>query len=125
MMAILLAAPASGLGQLLYFCTMTGEVGPKCCCQYEAEVDADASESATLAVAPCCMFDSADQQLQPTRVEVVLSEIETQQFVALPYLEDSPLLVRKSTGNVLSLGSRGPPPDTGPPLFIKYCSYLI
>jgi len=125
LMAILLAVPASGLGQLVYFCSMTGEVGPKCSCQHE--VEAFALDGPVLTVAACCEVVGSDSLLLPTRVEVVSPEFETSKWVALPYKPAHRLLERNPTRLALlqSHGSRGPPPDSGPPLFIKHCSYLI
>ncbi len=123
MMALLVAVPASGLGQLLFFCTITGEVGPKCCCQHE--VEQDALEVPSLRAASCCEVVSAEQQVPPTRVEVQAPQFETPQFVALPFAPSERTRVRAPTRLALPHGSRGPPPDTGPPIFIKHCSYLI
>ncbi len=120
-MAILLAVPASGLGQLLFFCTMTGEVGPKCCCQHEVEH----IEGPSLSTAPCCEVVSAESLVLPTRVEVQAPQFEVAQLADLPFKPSDRTRVRASTRLVLPLGSRGPPPDTGPPIFIKHCSYLI
>ncbi len=122
-MAMLVAVPASGLGQLLYFCTMTGEVGPKCCCQHE--VGQDRVEVPTMSAAPCCEIVSAEQQVPPTRVEIHPPQFETPQLATLPFKPADGTLVRVPTRLALPHGSRGPPPDTGPPIFIKHCSYLI
>ncbi len=123
MMAVLVAAPTSGLGQLLYFCTMTKDVGPRCCCQHEAQQDT--IEGPSLTAAPCCEIVSAEEQIPPTRVEVVWPELETPQFVAMPFQPGFRTPVRAPTRLTMPHGPRGPPPDTGPPIFVRYCSYLI
>ena len=123
MMVLLVAVPASGLGQLLFFCTMTGAVGPKCCCQHE--VEQDALEGASLRAAPCCEVVSAEQPISPTRDEVQEPQFETSKFIALSFTPSERTPVRAPTRLALPHGSRGPPPDTGPPIFIKHCSYLI
>ena len=121
--AVLVAFPVSGLGQLLFFCTMTGEVGPKCCCQHE--VEPDALEGPSLRAASCCEVVSAEQQVPPMRVQVQASQFETPQFSALRFTLSDRTRVCAPTGLALPHGSRGPPPDTGSPIFIKHCSYLI
>lgn len=123
LMAALVALPASGLGQLLVLCTMTGEVGLECCCQHDAE--AASTDGPSVSSALCCEALSADPQVQPTRIQVVSSEFETPQFVALAYEADDRLLARAPTGLASAYASRGPPPDNGPSLFIKHCSFLI
>jgi hypothetical protein len=123
MMALVLAAPTSGLGQLAYFCSMTGEVGERCCCRHEAEKASP--DGPTMSAAPCCEIFNPDEQLQPTRFELKSPEFETPEFVALPTASDDRIQVRKPTRVALPHGARGPPPDTGPPLFIQNCSFLI
>ena len=122
LMAILLAAPTGGAGQFVYFCTMTGERGPKCGCQHDAEASEPHS---SLSAVPCCEVVGANAQLQPTRIEVISPEFETPQFVALPFASAHRLQLSATTSIARSYGARGPSPDIGPPLFIKHCSYLI
>ena len=124
LMAILVALPAIGLGSLQYFCTMTGEVGPKCCCQHEA--DGAELDVPSVSAGQCCEVVSAERQVLPTRVEVITPDLEGPQFVLLPQASsDDRLLVRAPTRLAVPHGSRGPPPATGPPLFIQHSSFLI
>ncbi len=117
-MIILVAVPASGIGDLLYFCTMTGEVGSKCCCQHEAPQDIVAEPSLT--AAPCCKVVSAEELIPPVRVEVVPPQFEPPLLVVVSFLPDHfPTAVRAPTQLNLPDGS------CGPPLFVKHCSYLI
>ena len=122
-MVILVAAPAAGLGQLLYSCAMTGEVGPRCCCMHEAK--ATALDGPVVATAPCCEIVRADPLVQPMRVEVVSPELETPDLIALPERPDDRRWAQASTGLVMPTGARTLPPHTGPPLFIRHCSILI
>jgi hypothetical protein len=122
-MAMLVAVPASGLGELLFFCTMTGEVGPKCCCQHE--VEQDLVEGLSVSAVPCCEIVGSEQQVPPARVEVHTPKFETPQFAALLFKPGNHTQIHIPTRLALPHGSRGPPPDTGPPIFIKHSSYLI
>ena len=123
LMAILVAAPASGLGQLLFFCTMTGETGSKCCCQQE--VEQDALDMPSLRAVPCCELVSAKQQIPPTRVKVQAPRFEKMKAVVPPFARIGGTLVRAPTRVALPHGFRGPPPDTWPPIFIKFNSFRI
>jgi hypothetical protein len=128
LMAILIAAPASGLGKTLYFCTMTGEVGAKCGCDHEES--ADVADAPTIGAASCCEVVSVEKQLPPAFVEVVAPDLETPKIVALLDKSDHWLLTCTPNLRVEPWGPRGPPPDPvyssgGPPLFINHCSYLI
>ena len=120
MTAILVAVPASGVSELLYFCSMTGKVGRKCCCQHETQEET--AQGSSLFAPPCCKLVSTNQQLQPPRVEVISPELETSQIVTLPYESGDRFVVAVPMRLALPHDSRGPP-DT--PLFIKHCSYLI
>ena len=122
-MACAVAVPAIGMGQLLYFCTMSGDVGPHCGCHHDAH--ADTIDGPSLTTAPCCELVGAEELVPPIRVEVIAPELETPQFVALPLQSGRHIPVRAPTRLALPHGPRGPPPDTGPPIFIKHCSYLI
>ncbi len=122
-LAILVAVPASGLGQLVYFCTMTGEVGPKCGCQHE--VDLEHAGHPSVSTAPCCEIVSSEQHVPPTRVEVHTLQFETPNLVTLRFQPSHRTLGRVPMDLAVPHGPRGPPPDTGPPIFIRHCSYLI
>ena len=119
----LVAAPASGLGQLLFFCTMTGEVGSQCCCQHE--VERDVREVSTLRAAPCCEVVSTEQPALLSWVEVPAPQLKTPPFITLSFAPSERTRVRAPTRLALPYDSRGPPPDAGPPIFIKHCSYLL
>jgi hypothetical protein len=122
-MVVLVAAPASGLSQLLYFCTMTGEVGAKCSCMHEAKTIAP--DGPTLAAASCCELVSSDAELQPIRAEVIAPELEAPETTGLPSSPVDQVLAQISAELVRSNGARGPPPWADPPLFIQHCAYLI
>ena len=125
MLVLLAAVPASGLSPLLYFCTMTGEVGPGCCCEHEGEVEPATTTGSTLSAAPCCEVVSADPQVQLTRVEIVSAELEAPRVVALSHQLSDRSQVHLAKRLALPHGSRGPPPDYGSPIFIQHCCYLI
>jgi hypothetical protein len=122
-MALLVALPASGLDELVYFCNMTGEIGQKCGCPHEPGTPmAGMSISST----PCCELIGADDLVPPTRAEVLSLEVQSTDHLAImPIHWDDRVLVSDGTGLTVPYGSRGPPPDTSPPIFIKHCSILI
>ncbi len=123
-MVILVAAPAGGPGQLLYFCAMTGQLGARCCCK--AEASQDTASSASLTVAPCCEIVGADEGLAPAAVKLVSPRLKPPQFVAVPCSPNCHRRVLRTVARfVLPHGSRGSPPGTGPPTFIRHCSFLI
>jgi hypothetical protein len=117
------AAPASGLSQLLYFCTMTGEVGPKCSCMHE--VKTIAPEGPALSAAGCCELVSSDAQLQPIWAELTAPELESPEPMGLPTSPVEPAVAQIPAELMWSNGPRGPPPWADPPLFIQHCAYLI
>ena len=128
LMAILIAAPASGLGQTLYFCTMTGEVGAKCGCEHEES--ADVADGPAIGAASCCEVVGVEKQQPPAFIEAVAPDLETPKFVALIDKSDHWLPTPVPNFRLEPWGPRGPPPDPvtpsgGPPLFIDHCSYLI
>ena len=123
MLALLLAVPVSGVGSLIFFCTMTGGLGPKCCCQYE--VKQDAIDVPSVRAAPCCQEVSVERQVPPTRAEVQAPQFETPKFVASRCSTGEHTRVGALERLALPNSSRGPPPDTWPPICIKHCSFLI
>lgn len=122
-MVFLVAAPASGLGQLLYFCTMSGEVGPRCSCGHSTE--GGQPQVATASAPGCCELVGVDRLVQTPRVEVVPQEVEAPELLVLPPRPDAALARDLSSGLAFCQSPRGPPPRTGPPIFIENCSFLI
>jgi hypothetical protein len=122
-MVFLVAAPASGLGQFLYFCTMSGEVGPKCCCAHRAQ--GDRSQVATVSAPGCCELVGVDRLVQTPRVEVSPQEVEAPELLVLPPRPDTQQARKRASGLAFCQSPRGPPPRTGPPIFIENCAFLI
>jgi hypothetical protein len=122
-MALLVAVPASGLDGLLYFCNMTGEVGQKCGCPHEP---GPSMAKMSISSASCCERISSNDLVPPTRAEVLSLELQgPDQLAVIPSQWDDRIWTPSNTGLAVPYGARGPPPDTGPPIFIKHCSILI
>jgi hypothetical protein len=121
-LGIALVAPASGLGQLLFYCTMTGEVGAKCCCHHEA---ADDDSDMALLAAACCEAVNADTAVTLNPLEFVTEQEERQNKFHQTNGVQANSKGFASTAHVLRKRARSPPADSGPPIFIKHCRYLI
>lgn len=122
-LVLALAIPSSGLGQLMFYCLMTGNIGQACCCHHENEQGL--LKAPSLQAASCCEVVSNDEQLAPTRLESQSGQLDAPQFAAnltsKPRIEADPL----RTKAIIAIGPRGPPLINWPPLFIKNCTYLI
>ena len=122
-LGLMMAVPASGLGQLLFFCTMTGQVGPRCCCQPEVREETEAGPK--VSSAPCCEVVRAEQPVPQVRAHVEAVQIEPPIVVTMTTPFRARARVHGPIASLLHWGPRGPPFDTGPPLFAKHCSFLI
>jgi hypothetical protein len=121
--AILVSVPGTGLGHVLYLCSMTGQLGAKCCCDHE--VQASNADGTSLSMTPCCEVVNGEQRLNPARVQSVSPKLAILQFIPPAYPQSRPERVTVSTGLVALQASRGPPFDTGSAIYIRHCSYLI
>ena len=122
-MATLVVAPANGLGQLLYFCSMTGAVGPQCCCEHEAE--ALLPDGLSISAAPCCDIVNQETRVPPARLEAISPDFDGPDHIAA---HPSPIAERQvavPSPRLLPRTTRGPPFATGPPLYVENCTYLI
>ena len=117
---ILLAAPTSALAPLLYFCSMTGAVGPKCCCNHAQAPDPH--EPAAGSIGCCAALNNsaagAAHLLRDSAPSLDLPLIEAQPRPLT--LRPAARLDRRAPAR---LGARSPPPDTA--LFKVHCTYLI
>ena len=121
-MATLVAAPASGVGQL-FFCSMTGEVGQRCGCEHE--VATSSVNTLSVSTAPCCEAVDQQSRVQPVRVEALSSDFDGPDAVAAHPVPAAQRHVSVASPRLLPYPSRGPPFATGPPLYIENCAYLI
>ena len=123
MLALALAIPSSGLGQLMFYCLMTGNVGQACCCYHENEQGL--LKDPSLQAASCCEVISNDEQLAPTRLESQSPQLDAPQLATnltnKSRIEAAPLRSKA----FITIEPRGPPLINGMPLFIKNCTYLI
>jgi len=122
MMAILVMAPSTGLAQTLYFCTMSGEVGPKCCCNHDR--DSLSAKGPALLATPCCEVSSKVSRHQAQGIQVEITKLKNPTFIALPEIVHASLIGVTLSQLALLNGSTSPP-NTGPSLCIQHCSYLI
>ena len=120
LVSVLLVFPVSSLASVQIFCSMTGEVGQACGCEHEASTDAEP----TISAAPCCEIVSAEFPAPPPRADA--PDIEGPELVALRPIAPTIEAPRRSPSRIaVPHGARGPPSGTAPPLFLKYCSFLI
>ena len=122
-LAVMLSLQVSGLGKLLYACSMTGEVGPRCCCDHAREDRRDGQDA--LEGEPCCerVGERAVLQVIPSVSPELLPE-------ELPlWRPPARVLARQA---LLIPGDQSPPPQArgppraqGPPLFLQHRSLLI
>jgi hypothetical protein len=122
LLGLMLIAPG-GLGQLLFFCSMTGELGAQCCCEHEAELTL--SDQPTASSGPCCEAVSNDTLVPPSRVDSVVPELASPSFVLAKTVAPASVYRLATRRTVAPYTARGPPPDTGTPLYILYSSFLI
>ncbi len=122
-MVMLVVVSASGLGNLRYLCSMTGQVGRVCCCQDAAE--AAVEDGLVWSGARCCEVVSVGTDLLPGLVVIVSGELERPRVVLLPQVRDTGSFTRVPVALASLHAPRAPPPDTGSRLFVELCSYLI
>ena len=116
-----LTIPMSGLSQLLYLCSMTGEIGPRCCCQHEAQ---DHDEK-TVQVPSCCESVNTAFQSSSCRIQMKASQDQkTRMLATVAHVNVTKKIPALQMQDGV-LGSRAPPKSTGPPIFIRCCSFLI
>ena len=109
-------------GGVAYLCLMDGQVRSVCCCKTppaEAYKECARVERAN----DCCEVRVTEADLQPARVERTERQTQSPAVVAtLPIVAQVPKPASRDANP--PLGARGPP-ETGPPLFVRNCSYLI
>jgi hypothetical protein len=120
-LAILLALPAAGLSELLFFCNMSGEIGPKCCCEH---ADIAMTDGPSLSEASCCKEVSVQASAASAVAETAAPTSQFDGLVAR--LED--FAPRTSIAVDQSLAEPGaaralPPPSLR--IFVANCSYIL
>jgi len=125
-MALLTSVPFAGLGPLVYLCAMTGEVGERCGCGHEEEGRATehTSSSPSLSAPPCCELVRSALPYTPLRLEIDAPQQLTPTLSSRLMVMSEARAWRSQHLDTPSL-PRGPPLNTGPPLFITHCSYLL
>ena len=131
MMALLLLAPFANLGPLVYLCAMTGEIGARCGCAHEEGLALDdlgdeqeGAHAPSLSAPSCCELIRSSLPYTPLRLEVDAPQHLTPTLSPRLVVMSEALTWRSRRLNAPSL-PRGPPVNTGPPLFISHCSYLL
>jgi hypothetical protein len=128
LLALVLLAPASSFGRILYSCGMTGRVtAGACCCQrakakaQQAEQAAGQRRSAQVENAGCCKTDDNRRAAVTGSLLVVDAAVPSATAVALvPAFEPGALMSEQVSWLAHSI--RGPPPLA---VFVSNCSLLI
>ena len=130
LMVLLITLSSKGLSQVIYLCTMTGQVGPLCCCQHMEELEERSKvEDSTpdLSSPSCC--ELIDQE----SVYLSLHSPSSTLDLSSPYPQESTHQITHDQSTALKRSkvcshshARAPPlKATGPPLFIQYCTYRL
>jgi hypothetical protein len=112
-----LAAPGSALAPLLYLCSMSNAIGPKCCCNHAQAPDHQAPAAGNVS---CCTTVSDAAASAVTIFSGHSGSLELPLFHAPSQPSRGAGLSQRIT---TPLGPRAPPPDQ--PLFKVHCAYLI
>jgi hypothetical protein len=120
--AATLLVPASALAQVVYLCTMTGAIGPKCCCSSVSEEPRAAPSRAQFERPDCC-----EAQAQASRDAIAaaadhMPSVGPAVLVSTLALADLFDLERASSLS-RAAQARGPP-ALGPPIYLENCSLL-
>lgn len=123
LLALLVFMTSGTIGGVAYLCLMDGQVRSECCCRKaQAEQDNDCAE--VVRADDCCEVRVTKASHAPARVEATKHQVQPAPLLAtLPFVTQiEPSAIQQAS---LPPGARGPPPDSGPSLFIWNCSYLI
>lgn len=116
-----MVVPSGAIGALLFVCQMDGQARTSCCCE---SADEEAESSATVERRSCCDVHVTMGGQPPATLDHVTQQLERHSVaVVLPIAWRGPQ--PRQLGLLLPLGARAPPPGTGPPIYIRNCSYLI
>jgi len=121
-LAMLVAVPAGGFTEFAYFCSMTGELGPKCGCGHTAESNPD---QPTLSAASCCELAGSDRDHWTPMLDGVAPQLEGPDLFVLNPTRVLPRLTWTPSTSWCPTSPRGPPPDNWPARYLANCSYLI
>jgi len=123
LLALVMFATSGAIGGVAYLCLMDGQVRSECCCK-KADAETDDSCAKIVRADDCCEVRVTSADHLPARVEATKQHVQP-----LPMVATLPAVVRVARPTTeeanLPPGARGPPPGSGPPLFVWNCSYLI
>jgi hypothetical protein len=128
LLALVLFAPASSFGRLLYSCGMTGRVTAGVCCCHRAKAKAKQAElaaglrpAAQVENSGCCRVDDNRRAAALASLSLTDTTVSAASPVAfVPAFEPQPLLATE-VGRI-TRSSRGPPPSS---VFVTNCSLLL
>ena len=122
LLALVMLIPSGAIGDVSYLCLMDGQVHSECCCK-EAQAKADDACDHVVRADDCCEVCVTKADHAPTWVEA-----SKHQPQPVPLLAKLPVVAQVQPwaiqGASLPPRARGPP-RSGPPFFIRNCSYLI
>lgn len=129
LVALSLFAPASGFGQVLYSCMMSGKVSRGGCCCHRARLH-DAAQEHARGLRPaakaerpeCCRAEPQRGTAAPSALDDASTKVQTAALVGLLPVELPDSLAAERV-SVLARSCRGPPRDLA--LFARNCALLI
>ena len=118
-LVLLLLVPSGALGEsLLYHCQMDGKVRRACCCP---KVEVQAHTSPQLQCVGCCNIEKTENTSPtPAQRQHVFDPV-SQSIASTLVLEDLHVLPGAVARHDFGLL----PSRTGPPPFLRFCSFLI
>ena len=121
--ALAMLVTSGMFGETAYLCLMDGQTRSECCCE---KVPAEAGDDCAKVERSnrCCEISVTTVDHQAARVEVARHQLQPAPVLAV--IPSVAQVQRRAIREVeLPPGARGPPPRSGPPLFVRNCSYLI
>ena len=121
LVTISVAMPASVVSELLFFCSMSGEIGSTCGCPHASEQVVD--EGPTVSPTSCCEHVGETERSQHvSRVEAPDAGLALPGVARPPPMAPPELPVRVVQRMAEPGSPRGPPAVSIP---IRHCSFLI
>jgi hypothetical protein len=120
--AATLLMPASALAQVLYLCTMSGLIGPKCCCSAPQEEPEAAPQGPRFERPDCC-----EAQAQASRDAIAaaadhMPSVGPAMLVSTLTITD--LIDLERAASISGAAQARGPPALGPPIYLENCSLL-
>lgn len=113
----------TGIGPgLLHLCSMSGQVKSHCCCQKGGNADEGTQLERDMR---CCELKVTESLRPAATVRDGQAPQAPELAVVALVPQAASLGVPATDDGLLPLGARAPPEHTGPPIFVRNCSFLI